>query len=143
MENGDKTCTRCLEAKPLQAFGKASLGRIKPKCKACCATEHKERYSKDVDGYKTKGKRNQRLYTLKKHGLTQVDLDVLYIKQDSKCAICGRTEESEGGFLAIDHSHVDGRVRGLLCMACNTGLGNFKDDLVKLRSAIKYLEGFL
>lgn len=55
-----------------------------------------------------------------------------------KCAICGRAPE-EGFHLAIDHSHASGEIRGLLCNRCNTGLGYFEDDPIRLRAAAQYL----
>jgi len=46
------------------------------------------------------------------------------------------------GGLVVDHCHVSGKVRGLLCSECNLGLGKFKDSLNKLRKAVSYLENF-
>lgn len=43
--------------------------------------------------------------------------------------------------LVIDHCHVTGKVRGLLCNGCNTALGAFQDDPKVLRRAISYLKG--
>ena len=45
-----------------------------------------------------------------------------------------------GGRFHIDHDHSTGKVRGLLCTACNMGLGLFKDDPEMLLRAIDYLE---
>lgn len=42
--------------------------------------------------------------------------------------------------LSIDHCHTTGKVRGLLCCACNSGLGYFKDSTDLLLSAIMYLK---
>jgi hypothetical protein len=44
-------------------------------------------------------------------------------------------------FLAVDHCHAGGHIRGLLCRQCNVGLGNFQDNIQYLKNAIKYLEG--
>lgn len=57
---------------------------------------------------------------------------------DGVCAIC-RKECDVVGSLAIDHDHKTGRVRGLLCNHCNTGLGKFRDDPTLLGNAITYL----
>ena len=41
--------------------------------------------------------------------------------------------------VAVDHCHKSGQIRGLLCNACNKGLGLFKDSPIILEKAIKYL----
>jgi hypothetical protein len=59
----------------------------------------------------------------------------LYQQQHGKCAICGKQEE----FLITDHDHKNGRIRGLLCQLCNSGIGFLKDDIKILKKAIYYL----
>lgn len=72
------------------------------------------------------------------------DLDTMiqaYIRFDGKCEICGTTDPK--GFYKkfhTDHDHKTGVVRGLLCDQCNKGLGNFKDSIVFLKSAVRYLK---
>lgn len=66
-----------------------------------------------------------------------VHLATLYSLQHGRCAIC--QEERTPEQLFIDHDHASGRVRGLLCPSCNTGLGNFKDDVKRLEKARSYL----
>ena len=66
--------------------------------------------------------------------------------QNGECAICGTTvgHRSKNGVdsrLAVDHDHKTGQIRGLLCNACNRGLGRFKDSPNLLRAALRYLEG--
>jgi hypothetical protein len=64
----------------------------------------------------------------------------LLVNQDYKCAICGRHESNITRRLAVDHCHTTGKVRGLLCGPCNTGLGLFKDSPSFLTNAINYLK---
>ena len=54
--------------------------------------------------------------------------------QGGKCAIC-ETQCATERELAVDHCHKTGKIRGLLCMRCNTALGAFKDDPLLLERA--------
>lgn len=65
----------------------------------------------------------------------------LLAKQEGVCAVCRRKERIAGRRLAVDHCHKTGAVRGLLCQACNTGLGKFEDNPVLLARAAQYLGG--
>jgi len=65
------------------------------------------------------------------------DFEDVYAAQFGRCAICGK--ELTAKKARIDHDHKNQRVRGLLCAACNTGLGLFKDSQDFLLSAIEYL----
>jgi hypothetical protein len=57
-------------------------------------------------------------------------------RQGGRCAIChGRAEKWH-----IDHDHLTGEVRDILCPTCNWGLGHFRDDPALLGEAQAYLE---
>lgn len=75
------------------------------------------------------------------YGITQEEYLVLLENQKDSCAIC-KTKNAGGKnkVWQIDHDHITGKVRGLLCWACNAGLGQFKDNINSLKTAIKYLE---
>ena len=60
----------------------------------------------------------------------------MQLEQDNRCAICGAMPKKP---LFVDHCHVTGKVRGLLCVSCNTALGLLKDSITALEQAIKYL----
>lgn len=78
----------------------------------------------------------QRLY-----GMTPDDYAEMISQQDHGCAICETTDwGGKTGEPHIDHDHVTGGIRGLLCASCNYGLGCFKDDAVRLRDAADYLD---
>lgn len=74
---------------------------------------------------------------LRRHGITVEEYESMFTAQSGACAIC-RTESSPRG-LFVDHDHRSGRVRGLLCSTCNTGLGMFSDDAGLLEDAMYYL----
>jgi hypothetical protein len=68
------------------------------------------------------------------YGITLTTYRRMKEAQDGRCAICGSTGE-----LYVDHSHMNGRVRGLLCVRCNNGLGQFRDSVEVLHKAAEYV----
>ena len=84
----------------------------------------------------------------KKYNLEPEEFDIYWIAFRGKCFICHRImkmPESKRGqsldVVAVDHDHNTGNFRGLLCNACNKGLGFFKDNVYLLENAIEYLKG--
>lgn len=77
------------------------------------------------------------------YGVDTAWYDAQLLKQNGVCAICHKPENKtiNGQLLrlAVDHCHDTGKVRGLLCQACNRGIGCFNHDPVMLQSAIEYL----
>lgn len=81
----------------------------------------------------------------KKFGITGAQYDLMLQEQNGVCAICEKPEthaykSGRPRTLAVDHSHTDGKVRALLCFACNSAIGLFKEDVDALRTAAAYLE---
>ena len=84
-----------------------------------------------------------------RYGLTRESWTAIYEGQRGLCAICEipmpprpmkQAEIQPGTSLAhIDHDHVTGKVRGLLCFSCNRGIGSLGDDPARLRRALDYL----
>lgn len=61
-------------------------------------------------------------------------------EQEGVCAICRQPQNAHNtDKLSVDHNHVTGEFRGLLCAKCNLGLGQFEDDPERLAAAITYL----
>lgn len=78
-----------------------------------------------------------------KFGITESDYQRILESQNGVCAICKQPERRvrQGKLLklSVDHCHVTGKVRGLLCAVCNIGLGLMQDNPLFLTSAIEYL----
>jgi len=75
------------------------------------------------------------------YGITQEEYLEMLKKQNDSCAICHtKTAGGKNNVWHIDHNHTTGKVRGLLCWACNSGLGQFRDNVQSLTAAIKYLK---
>jgi Autographiviridae endonuclease VII len=76
------------------------------------------------------------------YGINLESYKVLVESQNGLCAICKKKPEGSRSTLQVDHDHETGRVRGLLCNPCNTGLGLFKEEPAVLTEAIEYLRRY-
>lgn len=140
-----KTCTVCKKHKPLLDFYnyKASKDGKAYRCKSCDDDARNKWKTKNPE----KAHLSQRERNLKhKYGVTLEWYNAKLKEQDYCCAICKIKENkvtrgavSDLNF-AVDHDHVTGKVRGLLCNQCNRALGMFKDSVELIEKAIKYLE---
>ena len=128
-ERGRKRCRDCDRWLPSSAFAKhpRTTDGLRAHCRACNVT--------------------QRL--LYAYGLTREDYNRMLSEQDHKCAICETTDP--GRWWCVDHDHAccgDGTrtcgdcIRGIICDACNVGIGRFSDSPERLRAAAAYLERF-
>lgn len=87
----------------------------------------------------------QRHYSLKRYyGMSLAEYSEMYRLQDGKCAICKQPETNQDRHgnvrvLAVDHCHATGSVRKLLCYACNSMLGQAKDNPDILTAGAEYL----
>ena len=137
-----RTCKVCHKEKPLEEFkkDKTCSGGYSPKCLECVRVQGREYYRKTKDRPDIK---NKRRLSIKKHdlkrkyGLTLLQVEGLIMSQGGLCGICYR--ELSGIKYHIDHDHEIGVVRGVLCSNCNTAIGMFKENLVSLFGAIRYL----
>jgi hypothetical protein len=74
----------------------------------------------------------------RKYNLEISDVQAMYLEQFGRCKIC--TIALPFDKVNVDHCHKSGKIRGLLCSACNKMLGFAKDNPETLQKAIKYLE---
>lgn len=89
-------------------------------------------------------KRYSHAYGLKlRYGLTVEQYNEMLEKQNGRCGICSIHKNDLtnqlGGHLYVDHDHLTGKVRGLLCRNCNLAIGYFEDKSECLKKAILYL----
>ncbi len=139
-----KICTKCDRTLPLSSFGPHSrmkLGR-QSACRECSRDWH--RANPDYVRRKNQQHRqNNPDYYLnwarrKKYGLTPQDISDMRESQRGLCSGCVRPlkEFKE----CVDHCHLTGKVRGLLCSDCNVSIGRLRDDPLTLRRLAEYLE---
>lgn len=158
-----KACSKCGEEKALDEFYKnhrAPDGR-RGDCKTCVLAARRARYESDAETLKARvadyrarhpervreSQRKSRSKwtpeqcrdrnTLRKYGLSSESFDQMLADQGAACAVC-RTDDP-GAYWCVDHDHLTGDVRGILCINCNMGLGQFRDDIATLIAAADYL----
>jgi hypothetical protein len=161
----EKRCKHCNELKPTSEFyaeSGAKDGR-RPECKACTAARRKRWYEQNrareiarvkawQEANSERHLANQRIrrarpevkareragHLKRKFGITPEEYDAMLAAQGVGCAICRRPPRDDIS-LHVDHDHVTGAVRALLCFDCNAGVGKFRDDPTLLRAAGRYV----
>ena len=119
---------------------KLVIEATKNKTGLCTKCNHKKNKKARANTPQAKAKR-RRNKIFGKYKMTMSQYEAMSFKQSGRCAICLTPSENvRYGVLCVDHSHRTGKVRGLLCIECNTGLGRFEDKLQILINAIHYLK---
>jgi len=133
-----KRCPRCELVLPRTEFyvvkTKTAKGwRYSSDCKSCQGTYAKQWKKDNPDKYKEQVRKS----TIKhRYGLTIEQFDEMMSSQNNLCGICS-IDITDNPY--IDHCHNTGKVGMLLCLNCNTGLGQFKDSPEILQKALDYL----
>lgn len=153
----EKECRTCLETKPVEEFYLTSAGHPRSDCKQCAKAKRRaeyasnpvkrERAKKNAANWQKKNpernaeirRRNKHKYRVREYGIDFDRWTEMLVEQSGRCAVCLSPMLNP----CVDHCHATGRVRGLLCKDCNTGIGHLKDDIERLRAAIEYLGTFV
>lgn len=131
-----KICKCCFEEKDIGLFhnDKSRKDGKQYRCKECASVKDSFCINRPEI--------NRRSWLKTKYGLSEEDYLQMYQNQKGCCAICGTAHDAYKRVLAVDHCHVTGKVRALLCMNCNTLIGQAKDDSKVLQNAINYLNRY-
>ncbi len=147
-----KKCNKCQEVKPLVEFYvkryKSGLVGHRSKCMTCSVMERDEwrhkNWAKDTARNNAYNKRNHlrvRGHKLKKYwpGTTpeqaNANYEALLAAQGGGCGICSQVKKA----YHVDHCHSTKVVRGILCNACNRGIGMLQDSVAIVQSALTYV----
>lgn len=150
---------KCYDAKPeyykakARAYHHANRDSILPKARAywkknrdVLVPKLRAHRAKNIDAYR---KRERAQYwtphglnskLLRTFGITVEQYEAMLAAQNGVCAICFSKHKTMR--LSVDHCHKTGKVRGLLCGKCNSGIGMLSDSIDLLASAQRYLERF-
>ena len=145
----EKRCNKCQALKPALTFSpqpRTPDGLMRT-CKECRNEYFRLRRADPVAARASveavrryRAKESARDILLRRqYGITITDYRTLKEKQGGRCAICSKPAEGEWS-LCVDHDHSTGAIRGLLCLHCNKGLGQFGDTIEGLMRAVRYLQ---
>lgn len=129
---GNKICTQCKQEKPVSEYNKRlrSKDGLRNNCKDC---DHKSEHR-----YRKQNPSQAALAAIRqKYGLQEHAYKEMLEKHNYQCDIC----ESKTR-LCIDHCHKTGKIRGILCGKCNSGIGLLNDNIADLEKAIRYLKKY-
>jgi len=134
------TCSKCGSMKITMSNGAS-------RCVPCHRRWGREYYQRS----ELRRAKSRRSYVLRKYGADIPDLEQILQQQGGCCAICRRSwplcvpqkrtryETIFLHYLCVDHDHRTGKIRGLLCNACNAGIGFFEEDEARFAEAVRYL----
>ena len=128
---GSKWCPDCDRVKSVEEFARTRRRAtgLHSYCKPCHNARGKETV-KRLHGS------SRHYHLMRRYGIWADEVAAMVTAQGGVCAVC---REAAPGH--VDHDHLTGRVRGVLCFNCNGGLGQFRDRIEVLEKAAAYLRG--
>jgi hypothetical protein len=159
-----KQCNKCPTPKDLKEFSKLKKSKDghHATCKECLNSSRRAKYlsnpeirnkaikhqhewrKNNPDKVKKWEKENPEKYLdgqlRRKFGIGFDQYLSMKESQDSRCAICKKHQNEFNEMFCVDHDHLTGKIRGLLCRKCNSGIGLLQDSLDIVKSAAEYLE---
>jgi Recombination endonuclease VII len=128
-----KKQTHCKRGHP-----RTSENLIGRSCKTCTALHNRQWRIEHPEETRRHNLESSRRKRFRSYNLTDEQYAALYVAQKGLCILpsCGKPIE------VIDHDHVRGKTRGLMCDRHNVALGGFSDNPQLLREAAEYLENF-
>ena len=121
----EKKCPDC-GIRPVNEFGKSQCRSdgLQDYCRGCINSRNRK-WRRSNPG---EAREKDRKWGLKRrYGISLSDYDLMFAKQGGVCASCSMPSGG-GKRLAVDHDHVTGRVRSLLCYGCNVAFGLLRED---------------
>ena len=134
---GMKQCPKCKEKKKIESFYEYTDSGKRASYCIVCTSEYQKTLPKNKPT-EARRKQNRNNLLLRKYKVTLEDYERMLQEQDGKCAICEEVNFDRS--LAVDHDHVTGAVRQLLCSKCNIAIGFLRENPRIARNVATYLE---
>jgi len=128
-----KQCSTCKTQKLKTEFYKCAHNKdgLYHECKSCKSEYDRLRNIKNPNNRKDLNLQNR-------YGITLKQKEQMIERQNGKCAIC-KENLDKGKHTCVDHNHVTGEIREILCKSCNILIGHSKENIEVLKNAVQYL----
>lgn len=83
--------------------------------------------------------RSRRQKLKDRYGITPEEYDTILTSQGNRCACCRSPNPGHSRGWRVDHNHTTGKVRGIVCNACNLAIGFVREDPETLFQIAVYL----
>lgn len=131
-----KTCNRCGKTKTLDSFHTYRNNELRSYCKSCHNEYNKQWRKRNKRKHSEQNLKHQLRWKLKNiYNATIEDYEYIVNRSGGLCEICKKETK-----LYIDHDHITGKLRGMICNSCNLGLGKLGDSVKALELALEYLK---
>ena len=149
----ERTCPKCKVLKSVSEFNDSkwlhNKAGVEVYCKPCAVVHSAEDRSRNSSRNSVRDSKRRRtpevlthksiLDRMRRYGMSQEFFWDMWESQNAQCAICLVDLVITSKTTHVDHCHVTGTVRGILCQACNMVLGHAKDNTDVLLRAVEYL----
>lgn len=138
MTDVNKKCSKCKTVKSPDSFHKnrVTTDGYARWCKEC-KRNHRSKVYHSPAGDKER-KKNRERNRIIRYGVTPEIYESMFAEQNGKCFLCDKSEK----VLHVDHCHITGSLRKLLCRSCNLALGFLFDNTETLTKAVDYVERY-
>lgn len=145
--DGKLECPSCNEWKPIEDYhkDKSAIYGVTRYCKVC-ANRKARKYHKENNAPGQPNNENYRRYyknyqLVNTYCITLEEYEKILDRQNGLCDICHieLSYERDENMAHLDHCHATNKIRGILCVRCNQGLGYFLDNIDTLNNAVIYL----
>ncbi len=133
--------------------GKFTMPHKDPEARAAF---HRGYYRRNREKYLARAKRQRaepghaehiepskrRSHLMTRYGITDDQYHQRLARQGYKCLICNATTSGNGNshYFDVDHDHVTGKIRGLLCRRCNVTAGVLENNVERIKSLTRYIQ---
>lgn len=142
-----RTCLKCGQSKLWDEFAKDVRGfnQKTADCRDCRRVKHREAYKNNPAVRRSGGLKNRPDKVMKLYGITYEEAVQTLANQFGRCGNtgCGKeiSFEAKGNTrekAVIDHCHVSGKFRAILCSKCNLDLGMLETDEQRFLGLMAY-----